>query len=181
MNYSGNLLKCNGNTRPYQVFFSIHDNTVREVFIGRNCYVLPVVLQRKMARWQDLILFRRTEVNTLVYLHRICITHLCHSFLICPWARTSPQFWHLSSRSWTCRCHLLGPPWFTDHFLDWVYRQQTAWRDPGCIKVPISSFLNFTRVERKRCSSMASPSRMICCQCAGRAWRWLWVQLGSNR
>lgn len=43
-----------------------------------------------------------------------------------------------------------GPPWLTDHFLDWVYRQQTSWLEPGCIKVPISGFLNFTKLERKQ-------------------------------
>ncbi len=43
-----------------------------------------------------------------------------------------------------------GPPWLSDHFLDRVYRQQTLWLESGHIKVPISGFLNLTRLERKQ-------------------------------
>lgn len=50
-----------------------------------------------------------------------------------------------------------GPPCHTDHFLDWMYRQQTSCLEPAPIKVPISGFLNFPRLERKQMLSYGIP------------------------
>lgn len=91
---------------------------------------------------------------TLVYLHRICILYFCHSFLRSRKAE-HPHSFDTDIKAMVMHVPPPKPPWHLDHFLDWVYRQQTLW----------PAFLNFTRMEIEQMFSEASTQWMIC-------WQW---------